>query len=323
MTSREYKFIHTPVLLKECVEGLNIISNGTYVDCTVGGAGHSVAILDRLDVHGKLICIDKDQEAIDTAMKILSEKESSANLMFFCNDFSRISEILQSNGINKVNGVIADFGVSSHQLDSNVRGFGYMQDGPLDMRMDLKAEITAEYVVNSYSESELERILTEYGEERYSRKIASMICRQRISKPIRTTVDLTEIIYKSIPPKARREKQHPAKRTFQAIRIEVNNELKSIKNLLSQIPSLLVSGGRFAAISFHSLEDRMVKEAIRSFEYPCTCPSSRPICSCGRKSLGRSIGRKPIIATEAEIENNPRARSAKLRVFERNGTMPV
>jgi len=304
-------------MLNECLEALNIKPDGIYVDCTTGGAGHSSAILKLLGKDGLLICLDKDDEALKYAEERLEKVESLGRYVLIKSDFSQIDKCLENKGIERVDGILADFGVSSHQLDENKRGFGYMLDGPLDMRMDAKAELTAEYIINKYSESELERILFEYGEERYTRRIVSSIIRERALKEIKTTKQLADLIIGAIPRSGRQEKQHPAKRSFQAIRIEVNKELDAIKILLEKMPDLLNTKGRFAAISFHSLEDRLVKEALRNLENPCKCPKDFPMCVCGKKPLGKAINRKPIAATLEEIDENPRSRSAKLRVFEK------
>lgn len=317
MTSKEFKFHHNPVLLTECIEALKIKEDGIYVDCTTGGGGHSLRILESLGRNGILICLDKDSEALKAADIKLEGADTKGRYQLIKSDFSEIAKCLHKEKIDKVDGILADFGVSSYQLDENIRGFGYMQDGPLDMRMDLSSKLNAMVVVNKYPEKDLERILFTYGEERYSKRIVSAIIRQRDIAPITTTKQLSDIISASLPAQAKREQQHPAKRTFQAIRIEVNRELESITELMSAMPGLLNEGGRFAAISFHSLEDRIVKDAIRELENPCKCPKSFPVCNCGKTPIGRAINKKPITATLDEIEENPRARSAKLRIFEK------
>lgn len=317
MTSKESEFNHQPVLFRECMENLEIKSNGTYVDCTTGGGGHSLGILEKLGDGGRLFCFDKDGQALAAAEMRLSKCITKATWQMVKSDFAQVKTQLQQRGIDQADGILADFGVSSHQLDENRRGFGYMQDGPLDMRMDTTAALTAEEVVNTYPAGELERILFEYGEERYSRRIVSAICRERDKQRITTTKRLSDIIRSAMPAQGKKEQQHPAKRVFQAIRIEVNHELDSISALLADIPSILAPEGRFAAISFHSLEDRLVKEAFKKYENPCTCPKNFPVCACNRKPLVKIITRKPVTALEEELETNPRARSAKLRVIEK------
>lgn len=317
MTLKDSEFRHLPVLYHECLESLAIRETGIYVDCTTGGGGHSFGILEKLGEGGLLLCFDKDEEALAAASRKLATCDTKASYRMIQSDFAQIAEALKHEEISQVNGVLADFGVSSYQLDEMKRGFGYMQDGPLDMRMDLTAALTAEIVVNTYPVSELERILFTYGEERYSRRIVSAICRVRETTRITTTKQLSDIIKSAMPAQSKKEQQHPAKRTFQAIRIEVNHELDSISNLLEAVPQILAPGGRFAAISFHSLEDRLVKDAFKKFENPCTCPRNFPVCVCGRKPLGKTITRKPIVSGEEELKVNPRARSAKLRVFEK------
>ncbi len=317
MTLKEFKFHHVPVLADECISALKINPDGIYVDCTTGGAGHSCLILEKLGTGGMLICLDKDDEALTVARERLNDLNAKAGFQMVRSDFANLKQVLEDIGVDKVDGILADFGVSSHQLDENNRGFGYMQDGPLDMRMDKSSDLTAKKIVNEYQSKELERILFDYGEERYSRRIVSAIVKARQNKEIATTGELTQIIIGAIPRSARKEQQHPAKRTFQAIRIEVNSELDSIKMLVESLPDTLLPGGRFAAISFHSLEDRIVKETLRRYEDPCDCPKSFPMCVCGKKPLGKSINRKPITASSKELEQNPRARSAKLRIFEK------
>ena len=317
MTSKGFEFIHLPVLYDECMAALDIRENGIYVDCTTGGGGHSLGILKRLGEGGVLLCFDKDEEALAAADKKLKTCTTKASYRLIKSDFSHIRERMQQEGIGQADGILADFGVSSYQLDENKRGFGYMQDGPLDMRMDAAADLTAEIVVNSYSHEELERILFEYGEERYSRRIVSAICREREKRRITTTAQLSDIIRSAMPAQGKKEQQHPAKRTFQAIRIEVNHELDSISSLLDAIPDILAQKGRFAAISFHSLEDRLVKDAFKKYENPCTCPKNFPVCACNKKPIVKILTKKPITASIDELERNPRARSAKLRVIEK------
>ena len=305
---------HIPVLLKECIDGLNIKPEGIYVDGTLGRAGHSKEIVKRLTT-GKLIAIDRDMKAIEEAGENL--KEYKDKIIYVHSNFSRIGEILDDLSIDKVDGMLFDLGVSSPQLDDASRGFSYMSDGPLDMRMDESSPLTACDIVNGWSEGELKRILFDYGEERYAPRIARAIVKKREEKKIETTLELVEIIKSALPAQALREKQHPAKRTFQAIRIAVNEELTSISKLLDTAMDRLNEGGRIAVISFHSLEDRIVKSAIASKEKGCTCPPEFPVCTCGFVQTMRSVNRKPILPTKEELERNPRSRSAKLRIAER------
>ena len=305
---------HIPVLLKECIDGLNIKPEGTYVDGTLGRAGHSKEIVKRLTT-GKLIAIDRDMKAIEEAGENL--KEYKDKIIYVHSNFSRIGEILDDLSIDKVDGMLFDLGVSSPQLDDASRGFSYMSDGPLDMRMDESSPLTACDIVNGWSEGELKRILFDYGEERYAPRIARAIVKKREEKKIESTLELVEIIKSALPAQALREKQHPAKRTFQAIRITVNEELTSISKLLDTAMDRLNEGGRIAVISFHSLEDRIVKSAIASKEKGCTCPPEFPVCTCGFVQTMRSVNRKPILPTKEELERNPRSRSAKLRIAER------
>lgn len=308
------EFKHAPVLLNECIDGLNIKPNGIYVDGTLGRAGHSIEIVKRLD-GGRLIAIDRDMTAIREAGERLREYESKFTLVH--GNFSQLKEILTDLGIEKVDGMLFDLGVSSPQLDDAERGFSYMNDAPLDMRMDRGQSFSAWDIVNKWSEAELKRIIFEYGEERYGSRIASGIVRRRETSPINTTFELVDTIRAAMPAVALREKQHPAKRTFQAIRIAVNDELDSISRMLGTAADMLNVGGRLCVISFHSLEDRLVKNAIHSRENGCTCPPGFPICVCGFKQTLKSVSRKPIVSTKEELDINPRARSAKLRVAER------
>ncbi len=305
-------------MLREALDFLNIRTDGVYVDCTAGGGGHSAGILEKLDHNGLLICLDKDSKALEETDARLRKTDAKAPFRLIKSDFAHIKEILDAEGISRADGVIADFGVSSYQLDENHRGFGYMRSGPLDMRMDTDASLTAAEIVNSYDQSKLEKIIREYGEERYAGRVASAICRNRSKKIITDTEELASIVASALPAQARREHQHPAKRTFQGIRIEVNGELESISRLLDIVPEVLAPKARFVAISFHSLEDRLVKEAFRRFEKPCTCPKDFPVCVCGQIGIGRVLTRKPVTANDDEKELNPRARSAKLRAFERS-----
>lgn len=305
---------HLPVLLDECIRYLSIKPDGLYVDGTCGMGGHSYEIASRLN-GGHLICIDKDNYALEQACERLSEFRSCVT--FIHSDFSRTARIVSELGMGYVDGMLFDLGVSSPQLDFAERGFSYMQNAPLDMRMDQTAELSAYEVVNFYSEDKLTEILFQYGEERYARRIASAICEERNNSPIQTTGELVELVRHAMPAPALREKQHPAKRTFQAIRIEVNDELGSVSKMLHSAPDQLKSGGRLCVISFHSLEDRIVKNEIHNRENGCTCPREAPICTCGFVQTLRTITKKPVVATEEEIQKNPRARSAKLRVAER------
>lgn len=308
------EFKHIPVLLNECIENLNINPDGIYVDGTLGGAGHSFYIAQKLSPKGRLIGIDKDEDALKAARKKLKDFK---NIEYVNDNHDNIKSILLSLGIEKVDGILLDLGVSSYQLDEAERGFSYMKDAELDMRMDKTQSLTAEYIVNNYKEEELARIIYEYGEEKFSRRIAKNICEYRKNKKIETTKELVDIIEKSIP-KAHGEKQgHPAKRTFQAIRIEVNNEIEPLYKTVMNSINCLKSKGRLCIITFHSLEDRAVKNAYVDSEGKCTCPPGLPYCACGRKTLGKIISKKPILPTEEEMKINSRSRSAKLRVFEK------
>jgi len=311
-------FSHEPVLLSECLDQLSIRPDGVYVDCTLGGGGHSAAILQRLGAGGTLIGLDKDLAAIEAAGKRLKTVETQATHLLVHSDFADLDAVLVKLNIDKVDGILADLGVSSPQLDQAERGFGYSNEGPLDMRMNRTAMLTAEMVVNGYPESELIRILREYGEERYAGRISRAIVMRRAQAPIRTTSELAEIVRNAMPGQGLKEAQHPARRTFQAIRIEVNSELQSVERLLALAPGVLKPGGRLCVITFHSLEDRLVKEAFRKYEDPCVCPREFPVCRCGLKPIGRSVIRKGTIAAEVEAKRNPRARSARLRCFEMN-----
>lgn len=304
---------HIPVLLNECIEGLNIRPDGIYVDGTLGRAGHSTEIAKRLST-GRLIAIDRDEKAIEEASERL--KEYKDRVTFVHSNFNRIGEILDELNIHKVDGMLFDLGVSSPQLDDAERGFSYMENGPLDMRMDRSASLSAYDIVNMWSEAEIKKLLFEYGEERYAPRIAREIVKRRDAKKIETTFELVDIIRGAMPPAALREKQHPAKRSFQGIRIAVNDELRSISQMLESAMDRLNPQGRIAVISFHSLEDRIVKGAIASKEKGCTCPPEFPICTCGFVQTMKSVTRKPITPGEEELEINPRSRSAKLRIAE-------
>ena len=307
------KFEHKPVMLQECIEGLQIKPNGIYVDGTMGGAGHSIEIVKRLSKDGRLIGIDRDEEALKASKERLAEYK---NVTYIHDNHDNIKEILQKLEINQVDGILLDLGVSSYQLDERNRGFSYLGENELDMRMDKSQELTAKRVVNYYSEKELANIIYEYGEERFSRQIAKNICNYRKEKTITTTKELVEIIEKSIP-KSKQNDGHPAKRTFQAIRIEVNNEIKPLYNTVKDCIDCLKPQGRLCIITFHSLEDRAVKNAYIEAKGKCTCPSDLPYCVCGAKTLGKIITKKPMIAKKEEQEENSRSKSAKLRIFEK------
>lgn len=307
------EFHHISVLLNECIDNLNITPDGIYVDGTMGGGGHSLEIAKRLTT-GRLICIDQDPNAHEAAGKRLAEYKD--RITFVRDNFGNIANILDSLGIEKIDGMLLDIGVSSHQLDEAERGFSYQQDAPLDMRMNPDRPFSAYDVVNGYDEDELDRVIFTYGEERWARRIAQFIVKEREAKPIETTGELVDIIKKAVPKGARKDGPHPAKRTFQAIRIEVNGELEVLQKAIDDVAARLAVGGRLCIITFHSLEDRIVKEAFRKQENPCICPPQFPVCVCGKKPLGRVITRKPILPSKEELEENPRSRSAKLRVLE-------
>ncbi len=308
-------FEHISVLLSETIDSLNIKPEGTYVDGTLGGAGHSSEICRHLNGNGRLIGFDQDEDAVAAASARLEGFNDRVTVIR--SNFCNMAEELTKRGIHKADGILLDLGVSSHQLDEAERGFSYRFDAPLDMRMDRSGGRTAADVVNTYDEERLFHVIKEYGEERFAGRIARSICRKRENKPIETTGELAEIIKDSIPAKARMSGGHPAKRTFQAIRIEVNAELEVLENSIDSMIDILADRGRLCIITFHSLEDRIVKNAFRRNENPCTCPPDFPICVCGKKSKGAVITRKPIIPTEEEIRMNLRSHSAKLRVFER------
>ena len=308
------EFHHVSVLLEECLEGLDIKPDGIYVDGTLGGAGHSGEIAKRLTT-GRLIGIDRDQAALKAAGERLAVHGSKATLVH--SNFCEIAAVLAQLGIDGVDGILLDLGVSSPQLDDGARGFSYMADAPLDMRMNSQDVLTAETVVNTWSQEELRRILYTYGEERYAPQIAAAICRRREERPIKTTLELVDVIRSAMPASALREKQHPAKRSFQAIRIAVNDELGSVEKVMADAIPLLKQDGRLAVITFHSLEDRIVKTAMAEAAKGCTCPPSFPVCVCGKKPQVKLVNRKPIVASREELEENPRSRSAKLRVCQK------
>ena len=309
------EFRHVPVLLDECLEGLSIKPDGIYVDGTLGGGGHASAVCERLSGSGTLIGIDRDRDAIDAAGKRL--ENYPCRKIFVNRNYSDIKEILKDNGIDSIDGALLDLGVSSFQLDNAERGFSYMNDAPLDMRMNRDDSLTAKDVVNGYSRADITRIISAYGEERWASRIASFIEEARKEKPIETTGELTEIIKAAIPASARRTGPHPAKRTFQAIRIEVNEELTRLEKALEDFCDVLSPGGRLCVISFHSLEDRIVKDVMARRADPCTCPPDIPVCVCGKVADIKKITRKPVVPSGEEQEDNPRARSAKLRICEK------
>lgn len=307
-------FKHVSVLLNECIDGLNIKEDGIYVDGTLGGAGHSSEILKNLSKDGLLIGIDQDEDALKAAKNRL---QNYNNVKFAHNNFYNIDSILNELDIEKIDGMMMDLGVSSYQLDEAERGFSYMKDAPLDMRMNRENSLSAYEVVNNYEEEEIYRIIRDYGEEKFARRIAKFIIEHREVKPINTTLELVEIIKAAIPAKARREGPHPAKRTFQAIRIEVNSELSILNKAIEDGVNRLNKGGRMAIITFHSLEDRIVKIKFKELATACTCPKEFPICVCGGKAKVKLISRKAIEPSKEEVEENPRSRSAKLRVIEK------
>ena len=308
------EFHHVSVLLEECIQGLAIKPDGIYVDGTLGGAGHSSRIAAKLTT-GRLIGIDRDNVALEAAAERLKPFEDRVTLVHA--NFCDMDQALQGLGIDKVDGILLDLGVSSPQLDDGQRGFSYMTDAPLDMRMNGEDTRDARQIVNTWSYEELKRILYDYGEERFAPRIAAAICRRREQAPIETTLELVDVIKSAMPASALREKQHPAKRSFQAIRIAVNDELGAVETVMKKAVPLLNPGGRLAVITFHSLEDRIVKNAMAEAAKGCTCPPSFPVCVCGKKPQVRIVTRKPIISGEEELERNPRARSAKLRICEK------
>lgn len=313
--SETVKFEHKSVLLNETIEGLNIKENGIYVDGTLGGAGHSSQIAKRLGKDGRLIGIDQDAAAIEAATQVLAPYSDKVTIVR--NNYCNMVNILKEMGIKGVDGILLDLGVSSYQLDTPDRGFSYREDAPLDMRMDQRKQLTAKDIVNEYSEFDLYRIIRDYGEDKFAKNIARHIVAQREKKPIETTFELNEIIKASIPAKVRMKGGHPSKKTFQAIRIELNKELEVLSDSLNDMIDFLNPGGRMCVITFHSLEDRIVKTIMKNNENPCTCPPSFPVCVCGKKSKGLVITRKPIVPGQAELDENSRSKSSKLRIFER------
>ncbi|QOX63562.1 16S rRNA (cytosine(1402)-N(4))-methyltransferase RsmH [Anoxybacterium hadale] len=309
------EFKHTSVLFSETIKNLNISPEGTYVDGTLGGGGHASGICERLGENGIFIGIDRDEDAINAAQERL--KGHSCSKIYVRDNYSNIKSILEEQGISEIQGAVLDLGVSSFQLDNSERGFSYMQDAPLDMRMSRDDSLTADIVVNEYEQKELTELIKKYGEERWASRISEFIVKERKKQRIRTTGELVNVIKAAIPASARREGPHPAKRTFQAIRIEVNDELGQLERAASEFIDVLGEGGRLCIITFHSLEDRIVKEAFQRRVNPCTCPKEFPICTCGKKPDVKKISGKPILPSPQELEMNPRARSAKLRVIEK------
>ncbi len=309
------EFNHTSVLLKETLDGLRVRPDGVYVDGTLGGAGHACEICKKLSAKGRFIGIDQDQDAIIAASERLKKYQERTTIIR--SNYCYMAKELQKLGISQVDGILLDLGVSSYQLDNKERGFTYREDVPLDMRMDRRMEKTAWHIVNEYPQSELFRVIRDYGEEKFAQNIAKHITQAREKKQIQTTAELSEIIKQAIPMKIRATGGHPAKRTFQALRIELNRELEVLENSLEDMIRLLGDGGRLCIITFHSLEDRIVKKSFREKENPCVCPPNFPVCVCGRKSMGRVLTRKPILPDTEEIERNSRSKSAKLRIFER------
>jgi 16S rRNA (cytosine1402-N4)-methyltransferase len=309
------EFEHRTVLLAETIEYLSVIPDGIYVDATLGGGGHSLEILKKLGNKGKLIGIDRDENAIKAAGDRLVQ--FSDRVVLIHGNFVDMAKLVNDAGVSRVDGIVMDLGVSSHQLDEGERGFSYMQDAPLDMRMDRQQAMSAKEVVNAYDESDLARVISGYGEERWAKRIAAFIVRERKKAAIETTGQLVDIIKAAIPAAARRKGPHPAKRTFQALRIEVNDELGILERAVKDGVELLKSGGRICIITFHSLEDRKIKSVFRELENPCTCPPGAPVCVCGKEPVVRVITRKPVFPTEEEVRKNPRARSAGLRVAEK------
>lgn len=310
----DLEFKHVSVLLNECIEGLNIKKNGIYVDGTLGGAGHTSKVLEKLNGTGRLIGIDQDTEAI----RVCSDRlKANNNATLVHDNFSNIKKVLERVGVSYVDGILLDLGVSSYQLDTAERGFSYMHDAPLDMRMNEDSDFTAWDVVNSYNKNELVRVIKDYGEERWASRIADFIINDREKKSIDTTFQLVEAIKSAIPASARREGPHPAKRTFQAIRIEVNGELDILEGAVNDCIDCLKPGGRICVITFHSLEDRIVKNVYKKRENPCTCPPEFPVCVCGKKPDIKILTKKPVIPSQAELDENARSRSAKLRIAER------
>jgi 16S rRNA (cytosine1402-N4)-methyltransferase len=311
------EFSHKSVLLDECIKNLNIKANGTYIDGTIGGAGHSSEIFKRLDKGGILVGLDQDAYALEVSSKRLRNLTGQAKIILVNTNFKHIKNVCSQNGINSVDGILFDLGVSSYQLDEAERGFSYQHDAPLDMRMDRENPLTAALIINEYPEDKIRDIIRDFGEEKWAARIAAFIVKERLKCKIETTGELVDIIKAAIPSSARREGPHPAKRTFQAVRIAVNDELGILEKSIEDAASTLKTGGRLCIITFHSLEDRIVKNTYLSMVKPCKCPPHFPICVCGKKPTGELITRKPIVPSEKELEENPRSRSAKLRVLKK------
>lgn len=311
------QFKHVSVLKEEAIEGLKIQPEGVYVDGTFGGGGHAGEIISRLNEKGCFVGIDQDQDAVENGRAMLSSVYKNKNAQLVRDNFRNIKNILESLHIEAVDGILLDIGVSSYQLDTGERGFSYMQDAQLDMRMDQRNPLTAARIIAEYSESELYRVIRDFGEEKWASRIAKFIVQERARAPITTTSELVEVIKKAIPAGARKDGPHPAKRTFQALRIEVNDELGILEQSIRDMVDVLKPGGRLCIITFHSLEDRIVKNTYKSLENPCTCPPELPVCVCGKKPSVKIVTRKPIEPSEEEIEQNPRSRSAKLRIVEK------
>lgn len=311
------EFNHKSVLLEETINSLNIKPDGIYVDGTLGGAGHAAKVIERLSGNGRFVGIDQDEDALCAAKDKLSRYNDKVRIDIVKSNYKDMVNVLKSLNIEKVDGILLDIGVSSYQIDTVERGFTYKEDGPLDMRMDKSSSFSAKNVVNEYSEMELFRIIRDYGEDKFAKNIAKHIVQKRAEKPFETTGELIEAIKAAIPAKIRANGGHPAKKTFQAIRIEVNKELEVLENSIDEMIDALADGGRLSIITFHSLEDRIVKNKFRENENPCICPPNFPVCVCGRKSKGIVITRKPIVPSDEEISENKRSKSSKLRVFER------
>lgn len=311
------EFNHRSVLLDECIEYLNIDPTGIYIDGTIGGAGHSSEIYRRLNSKGCLIGLDQDSFAVEISTKRLEEMKTEAGFKVVNTNFKNICRTCEELGISGVDGILLDLGVSSHQLDEASRGFSYQNNAPLDMRMDRNSELSAYQIINNYSEQDIYRIIRDFGEENWASRIAKFIVEARATEPIETTFELVDIIKRAVPSAARRDGPHPARRTFQAIRIAVNHELDILNNTIEDCVSLLKSGGRLCIITFHSLEDRIVKVQFNKQVNPCTCPPAFPVCACGKKPKAVLVNRKPIVSSNEELEENPRARSAKLRVLQK------
>ena len=309
------EFVHKSVLLEETISGLNIKEDGIYVDGTMGGGGHSLEIAKKLNTNGKLVCIDQDADAIVAGTNRLRGHNDKVTIVR--SNYCDMVNVLKELGISSVDGIVLDLGVSSYQLDTPDRGFTYREDAPLDMRMDQRNEMTAKDIVNEYSEFDLYRIIRDYGEDKFAKNIARHIVAERVKQPIETTFQLNEIIKAAIPAKVRAKGGHPSKKTYQAIRIELNKELEVLSESLNGMIDVLNPGGRLCIITFHSLEDRIVKTIMKNNENPCTCPPSFPVCACGKKSKGQVITRKPIVPSDVELEENSRSKSSKLRIFEK------